>query len=160
MGSRDFSGRDKPEISIPGFYWKSMGMGKSHKLYVFRWRISLLSSSIWCILPSNRCILITYGQKVANFRKWGLHRLCSPPFWKFVNMVGARCVLREEDGIFGNSREPNSLHFRIFVKTQKMNPFCGLKRVFGWYYLLNLDTKSTVCNLHPVLWNIAQLCAI
>ena len=39
----------------------SMGMGKSHKLYVFRWRISLLSSCIWRILPSNTCIWRTYG---------------------------------------------------------------------------------------------------
>ena len=34
---------------------------KSHKLHVFRWRILLLPSCIWCILPSNTCILGTYG---------------------------------------------------------------------------------------------------
>ena len=48
-GSRDFLGRDWPEIFIPGFHQKSMGMGKSHKLYVSRWRISLLPSCIWRI---------------------------------------------------------------------------------------------------------------
>ena len=35
---------------------------KSHKLHVSRWRILLLPSCIWCILPSNTCILRTYHE--------------------------------------------------------------------------------------------------
>ena len=68
-------------------FTKKVWVWANHKLYVSRWRISLLPSCIWCILPSNTCILRTYGYKVANLRKWGLNTVCSPHFRKFLNMV-------------------------------------------------------------------------
>ena len=69
---------------------------KSHKLHISRWRILFLPSCIWCISPSNTCILRTYHE----FPKMGV-TYSNPHFRKFVNFrkLGLLIVTL----IFGNS---------------------------------------------------------
>ena len=127
---------------------------KSHKLYISRWRILFLPSCIWCILPSNTCILRTYHE----FPKMGVTVTYSNPhFRKFVNF--RKWGLLIATLFFGNSWKP-----------RKMDLFCSLKSVFGWYFFVffssefilagetcqknsldfvNLGPQSTVCNLNP-----------
>ena len=91
---------------------------KSHKLHISRWRILFLPSCIRCISPSNTCILRTYHE----FPKMGV-TYSNPHFRKFVNF--RKWGLLIVTLIFGNSWKP-----------RKMDLFCGLKSVFGWYFFV------------------------
>ena len=60
---------------------------KSHKLHISRWRILFLPSCIWCILPSNTCILRTSHE----FPKMRV-TISNPHFRKFVRGPQNTCI--------------------------------------------------------------------
>ena len=130
-----------------------------HQIHVKKSWISEIDGHLWCVA-------IFFG----NSWTWWEH-----------------CVLREQDGslqisendgyivaiIFGNSSLYMAIIFRNSWIRRKMDLFCSLKSVFGWYFIVfqsgiyigrldlpktsldfvNLGPQRTVCNLHPHIWS-------
>ena len=126
-----FPGRDFAQSRDLGIFWDGISLKFYPRIFPKKNGNGQISQIIY-LQMENFVVLILYlvyfAIKYMYFENLWVKSSEFPHFQKFVNMVGTLCAERGRRHvvlIFGNLRKPCSLHFRIFVKTHKMNLFAA-----------------------------------